>query len=106
RDLILGQSAGVGQGRESSSMENLVRVYVPDPAEETRIGEGALKGMVLRDEPLLEVGQVGFEHVQSAAFEFAKPVGTSNQMDRRPALGSGFGQMQRAVGKLESRQGE
>src|SRR5579862_657150 len=52
--------------RHASLKKDFVRVGVADPAEEVRIGERPLQGMVLRSKHGRELFEVGIEHLQAA----------------------------------------
>ena len=83
-------------------MEDLVGVGVADAAEDARVGEGALEGAVFGGER----GAKGFE---VASEKTSMPPGSMARMARFAgeemqgcaALGAGFGEDERAGGKVE-----
>ncbi len=46
-DLLVAELSGAGQWRKPSPVQDLVRIRIPDAAEETGIGQGALQGVAL-----------------------------------------------------------
>jgi hypothetical protein len=53
-DLIILQITGKRNWRQAGAMQDLVGVGVADAREQARIGQGALEGMVLTQQPLPE----------------------------------------------------
>ena len=84
-------------------MENFVRIGVADAAEQVWIGERALKRVIFARERFAELVETRIENFQTAGIMFPQRRFPTNQMDRCPLLGSGFGQQQRAIGKIEGR---
>ena len=50
-------------------MENLIRIRIADSAEEARIRERSLERVILLNQPLGELGEIGFQNLQSATRE-------------------------------------
>ena len=74
------------------------------PLNSRGIGERALERVVLRLERAAKLGEIGLEHLQSAALELRQRVLAATQVDGRPPLGPGLGKTEAAHRKLERRQ--
>jgi hypothetical protein len=85
-------------------VEYLVGVGVADAAEETRIGERALQGVVLGAEPRGEVGDARVEHFEPAAVEPGERAVASNEVERRAARRAGLGEEERPGWEIEGGQ--
>src|SRR5687768_12877229 len=99
-DLLVGESRRERHRRHAAAVENLVRVGVTDAAEESRVRKGALDRVILRAQSLRELVDRALERLQPAAIELDQRLLTSNQMQRRTLLRSGFGQHECSVGEL------
>lgn len=53
-------------------MQDLVRVRIPDPAEDVGIREGALERVILAEQPRAELLQIGSEHLEAAGIVLAE----------------------------------
>ena len=84
-------------------MEDLVRVGVPDAAENAGIGQGALQRVVVAEEPFGECREARVEHLDAARVVALQLVGAAHDVDRGLASRACLGQDQRAVRKVERR---
>ena len=87
-------------------MQDLVRVSVADPAEEVRVGQGALERVRLPAQRGVERGVVGLEHLESARVEPSQPVLAAHHVQRGPLLRSGLGEQQRTLFEVERGQAQ
>ncbi len=90
------------QRRQARRMQDLVRVGVPDAAEEPRVGEGALEGVALTRERFPKGGEIGLEHLETPAVERGEGARAPRQVDGGAPLLARLGEEQRAVGEVES----
>ena len=90
--------------REPRAVQDLVRVRVADAVEQARIGERALHRVVLRREARRERREVRALHVEAAHVERAQRERALHAMQRRAALGAGFGERERPVREVEQRE--
>ena len=88
-------------GREPGGVQDLVRVGVADAAEDARVGECSLQGAVLRGQRGAELVQAGGEHVDAAGIDGLHAVFAPEEVKGRAPFGAGFGEDERAVGKVE-----
>src|SRR5262249_42396659 len=73
-------------------------------AEETRIGERALHGMVLADEGLAKALEVGLEHVETAGIVGAQARLAADDVERCALLRARLGHEQRPLAEVEGRE--
>jgi len=66
RPFLVRQLAGQSQGRESGGVENLVRVRVPDPADDAGIRQCPLQSPVLTNQRRAEACQIGRENLYAS----------------------------------------
>src|SRR6202030_3692363 len=92
------------QWRQSRAVQDLVRVRVSDAAEQTRIGQRTLQGLILHLQSLGEVGQRAVADFESTHVELRKRVGTAHQVQRRATLRAGFSERDPSVPELENRE--
>jgi hypothetical protein len=88
-------------GREFGGVEDFVGVGVADPAENARIGERAFESAIFGGERGAKGIEIGGENFQATGIDGAETVFTNEKMQRCAMLGAGFGEDQRAVGKIE-----
>ncbi len=92
------------QRRQARAMQDLVGISVADAAEEARIGERALDGVVLGDEAGRE-GLAGRRHdVDAAGVERRQRGAAGDDVQRRAPLLAGLGEGERAAVELEESQ--
>jgi len=104
--LVFGEFVGLQDGGEMGRVEDLVGVSVADAGEDARVGEGSLEGAVFGGEGSAEGCEVGNE---DAAREEIKAAGVDvfcgrfvgEEVEGGAAFGAGFGEDERAVGKIE-----
>ncbi len=99
--LLWSELRGLQDGREASGVEDLVGVGVADAGEDARVGEGALEGAVFDGEGGAEGCEVGGEDVDASCVEFVGGGPVGEEVEGGAAFGAGFGEDERAVGKVE-----
>ncbi len=82
-------------------MEDLIGVGVADAAEDARVGEGSLEGAVFCSECGAEAFEVGSEDVDAAGVYGLHVFFVVKEVEGGAALGTGFGENEGAVGKIE-----
>ena len=87
-------------------MKDLVGVGVPDATEEARVGEGALEGVVLALQLVGECMRRGVEYFEATAVDRGKRVFSLHEGERCSPFGSGFGEYQNTVRKIEAGKSE
>jgi hypothetical protein len=95
RDLFVGQPARQHDRRQPRAVQDLVGIRVADAAEQARVGQAALDGVVLGLQLARERGHVGLQHIDAAWVHCLQRLAPGHQMDRCAALGAGLGQHQR-----------
>src|SRR5215831_11667112 len=85
-------------------MQDLVGVGVADAAEEPWIGERSLDGVILGAKSRSELVARCVEHLEAAALKLGEARRSTEEIERRAALGPGFGQRETAVRELELRE--
>ena len=78
-------------------MQDFVRVSVAEAAEQMRIGQSTFQRAVLSCERTREFVQRAIQNIQTAWIMGAQGDFALQEMQRRPFLGSRFGQEQRTV---------
>ena len=84
-------------------MQDLVGVRVADAGEEPRIGQRPLQRVVLARKARGERREVDVPDLEAAGVEALERRFTDDVVQRRPPLGSGFGERERAFSELERR---
>jgi hypothetical protein len=87
--------------RQPGRVQDLVGVRVADTAEDAGIGQGAFERMVLAPQPFRETRKAGGQYFQPARIVLPEACGAAGNMNRRLPAGAGFGEDQRAAGKVE-----
>jgi hypothetical protein len=85
-------------------VQDLVRVGVADAAQQARIGQGSLDGVVLPGQGRAEIVQVRAQHLEAARIVVRQPRLAAHHVEPRPLLLAGLRQQQAAVGEVEGRQ--
>src|SRR6478672_612393 len=84
-DLLLVELLRQRQRREPRVVKDLVRVGVADPAEQSRIGQRALEGVILGGQAFGKLRRRALEDLESTARELGEPALAGDEEDRRPA---------------------
>src|SRR5690606_4548415 len=106
-DLVQPLDLGVvEQGREAGRgelrlVEDLVRVRVPDAAQDPRVREGPLQSAVLTTERRREFGQRRLQRVDPAPIELRERVTTAHDVELRTLLRTGFREQEGAALEVE-----
>ena len=82
-------------------MEDLVGVGVADAAEVARVGEGSLEGAVLGCQCGAEGFEIRGEDIDAAGIDGLHVVFVAEEVKGGATFGAGFGEDERAVGKVE-----
>ena len=82
-------------------MENFIGVSVADAAQQVRIGEGALEGVVITRQRFTELADRRGQHFEAARIVRPERRFAANQIERRAPLRSGFGQDDRSRLEIE-----
>src|SRR6476646_2275093 len=85
-------------------MKNLVRVSVPNAAEQMWIGQAAFQRMILTSHCRLKRCEAGSERIDPTRVEAMNLILAAHHMERCPFLSAGFSQHQRAMRKVKGRQ--
>ena len=84
-------------------MQNLIRVRVPDAAQDPRIRQGAFERTILRHQPLPELGQRARHDVDPARIHRRQLREPRHHVERSPPLRASLGHRQGAMLKVERR---
>ena len=71
-------------------MENLVRVRIPDAADDAGIGQCPLESPVFTDQRGAEARQIGRENVYASRVHGEQAGLARHHVERRPPLGAGL----------------
>ena len=82
-------------------MKNLIGVGVADAAEQPRVGESTLHGVVLPDQSSVERLQRRVQHVEPARVMISEAFFTAHQEQRSPFPGTCLGEQEGACRKIE-----
>src|SRR5262245_56237965 len=82
-------------------MQNFVRIGIPDAAEQTRIGERTLHGMVLPRESFREGLKGRIQNLESSAVKESQCTFALSHVKRCALVRSGFGEKQSSRRKIE-----
>src|SRR5437762_4127309 len=82
-------------------MEDLIGVGISNSAEEPRIGEGALEGVVLRSKRGRERVEPGAENLKSTSVERVKTVFATDDVERRAFLRPRFREQETAIVEIK-----
>src|SRR5258708_7462499 len=82
-------------------MQNLIGIGVADAAEEPRVGERPLQGVVVLAKHGDEIAGRGIEHLEAARLMASQFRFASDDMQGGASLRAGLGESQRAIGKVE-----
>ena len=99
--LVGGEFVCELDGGETGGVEDLVGVGVADAGEDARVGEGSLEGAVFGGEGGAEVFEAGGEDVDAAGVDGLHVVLVAKEVEGGAALGTSFGEDERAVGEVE-----
>src|SRR5439155_7214316 len=91
-------------GRKLCTVQNLIGISVADPAHDTRVRERPLQGTVFSRERGLKRRQIAGENFDAARIDGTQSLLTLENMQGGAALGTRFGQHQRAMREIKSRQ--
>ena len=101
--LFNAQALGVSDRRQPGPMQYFIRVGVADPAEQTRVTQGSLEGVITFVELGCELVEGHFQGFKAARIFFGESSAVEEQFEPGPPLRTGFGDGQGAGGKVESR---
>src|SRR5215472_3060743 len=105
-DLVLLQPLRQRHRGQAGGVEDLVRIRVADAAEEPRVGERPLQGVVLATKRGGELLGSGLHRVDASAVQGAHLVLAAEQPQLRSLLGAGLGEDERAGGEIERREAD
>ena len=103
-DVCVGHLRGQRHGRQPRPMQDLIRVRVPDAAEQPRIGQRPFEGMALRRQSRGERGPVCTQYFESPAVECCQRGLSMDVVERRPASSPRFGEIECARRDSECRE--
>src|SRR5205823_14036129 len=81
-DSLLIQPPRQGHRRELGAVKNLIRIRVPDSAEESRVRQAAFHRVVRRGEPFRKGVKAGLEYLQASRIEGAQPLRAPDKVKR------------------------
>jgi hypothetical protein len=102
--LVVGERLTQLHRGQARAVQDLVGVRVANPAEDARVGQHALEGVVLGREGGPERRRVRVEHLEPAGVVSAERRLAAHHVERGPLLGAGLGHDQRARREIECRQ--
>jgi len=88
-------------GRKPCSMENFIRVSVPNPAKEIRVGQRALESVVALRKRARKRRRGAPKNFKAAPVERAQRLLSLQQVQSRPLLSTRFSEHEGAVRKVE-----
>ena len=102
--FVVRQPAGQSQWREPGGVENLVRVRVPDSADDAGIRQRPLQSPVFTDQRRAEAGQIGRENIDASRVHGEQAGLARHHVERCPPLAAGLCERERSRREIESRQ--
>src|SRR5579872_5833940 len=88
-------------GRELSSVQNLVGISVANTADDSRIGQSALERAVFRGQRSAERLESAGEDINAARINGLQVLLTVENIQRGAMLAASFGEHKRTVGKIK-----
>src|SRR5256885_8923736 len=100
-NLFFVETPGVLDRRQPGAMKDLIRVGVPDAAEQARIGKRSLESVILLNQALGELGSSSVQNFEAAPLELFQRFRAAHQPQRCSPLGACLGQNEGAVWEIE-----
>ncbi len=103
-DLVRRKILSQRDRREPCPKQDLVRIGIADAAEEMRVGQGPLQGVVIPGQHRGESLKVGLENFNPARIVGSKGDQALYEMERSLFFRPGFGEHQTSVRKIKGRE--